>query len=141
MRSRTGPCILAPFWVLHARLVAAGLRPQLQRLDNECSAALKQFLHDAKIDFQPPAQPTRLNVQFARSKITLSRDSAVLTSNISFAPVGQIIAPSRINPQPPARLAAQPVRLGACPDARHLRFEPYALGATRNPRPRPHQTQ
>jgi hypothetical protein len=56
MRSRTGPCILAAFTVLHARLVAAGLRPQLHRLDNECSAALKTFLRDSDIDFQlvPP---------------------------------------------------------------------------------------
>ena len=58
MRSRTGLCILAAFKVLHARLVAAGLRPQLQRLDNECSAALKRFLIDADIDYQ--LVPSRL---------------------------------------------------------------------------------
>jgi len=56
MRSRTGPCILAAFQVVHARLVNAGLRPQLHRLDNECSAALKSFLRASDIDFQlvPP---------------------------------------------------------------------------------------
>ena len=56
MRSRTGPCILAAFQLIHARLTAAGLKPQLQRLDNECSAALKTFLRDADVDFQlvPP---------------------------------------------------------------------------------------
>ncbi|KAI2490112.1 Reverse transcriptase (RNA-dependent DNA polymerase) [Fragilaria crotonensis] len=56
MRSRTGPCILAAFQAIHARLVAAGLRPQLHRLDNECSVALKTFLRDAEIDYQlvPP---------------------------------------------------------------------------------------
>ena len=56
MQSRTGPCILAAFQILHARLVAAGLRPQLHRLDNECSTALKTFLRDSDIDFQlvPP---------------------------------------------------------------------------------------
>ena len=56
MRSRTGPCILATFQTIHARLVAAGLRPQLHRLDNECSVALKTFLRDAEIDYQlvPP---------------------------------------------------------------------------------------
>ncbi|KAI2502091.1 Reverse transcriptase (RNA-dependent DNA polymerase) [Fragilaria crotonensis] len=56
MRSRTGPCILAAFQTIHARLVAAGLRPQLHRLDNECSVALKTFLRDAEIDYQlvPP---------------------------------------------------------------------------------------
>ena len=56
MRSRTGPCILAAFQVIHVRLVTAGLRPMLQRLDNECSAALKTFLRDEQIDYQlvPP---------------------------------------------------------------------------------------
>ncbi|KAI2496641.1 Reverse transcriptase (RNA-dependent DNA polymerase) [Fragilaria crotonensis] len=51
-----GPCILAAFTVIHARLVAAGLRPQLQRLDNECSEALKSFLTKEAIKFQlvPP---------------------------------------------------------------------------------------
>ncbi|KAI2496471.1 hypothetical protein MHU86_18012 [Fragilaria crotonensis] len=53
---RTGPCILAGYQVLHARLVAAGLRPQLQRLDNECSTALKQFMSAEDVDYQlvPP---------------------------------------------------------------------------------------
>ena len=56
MRSRTGPCILSAFTIVHARLVAAGLRPQLQRLDNECSDALKAFLTDEAIKYQlvPP---------------------------------------------------------------------------------------
>ncbi|KAI2511195.1 hypothetical protein MHU86_3160 [Fragilaria crotonensis] len=56
MLNRTGACILRAFKVLRARLVAAGLRPHLQRLDNECSAALKTFLRDKAIDFQlvPP---------------------------------------------------------------------------------------
>ncbi|KAI2506705.1 Reverse transcriptase (RNA-dependent DNA polymerase) [Fragilaria crotonensis] len=61
MRSRTGPCILAAFQGLHARLVAAGLRPRLHRLDNECSVALKQFLVAEDIDFQlvPPGMHRR----------------------------------------------------------------------------------
>ena len=56
MRSRTGPCILAAYQTVHARLVTAGLRPQLQRLDNECSSALKTFLRAEAVDFQlvPP---------------------------------------------------------------------------------------
>ncbi|KAI2494253.1 hypothetical protein MHU86_20271 [Fragilaria crotonensis] len=56
IRSRSGPCILAAFKIIHARLVTAGLRPQLHRLDNECSSALKTFLRDAEIDYQlvPP---------------------------------------------------------------------------------------
>ena len=61
MRNRTGPCILGAFQTLHARLVAAGLRPKLHRLDNECSTALKQFLTDVDIDYQlvPPGMHRR----------------------------------------------------------------------------------
>ena len=41
---------------MHAKLCAAGLRPQLQRLDNECSAILKEFLQAENVDYQlvPP---------------------------------------------------------------------------------------
>lgn len=72
MRSRTGPCILATFQIMHARLVAAGLRPQLQRLDNECSEALKSFLRNETIDFQlvPPTFTVEMrpSVRYAPSK-------------------------------------------------------------------------
>ena len=49
MRSRTGPCILEAFKVIYTLLIAAGLRPQLHRLDNECSAALKTFLKEEQV--------------------------------------------------------------------------------------------
>jgi hypothetical protein len=41
---------------VHARLVAASLRPQLQRLDNECSEALKDIFTAKSIEYQlvPP---------------------------------------------------------------------------------------
>ena len=56
MRTRTGACILHAFKAVHARLVTGGHRPQLHRLDNECSTALKQFLTTEEFDFQlvPP---------------------------------------------------------------------------------------
>jgi len=56
IKTRSGPSILAGFKILHARLCAAGHRPQLQRLDNECSEPLKDFLRSENIDFQlaPP---------------------------------------------------------------------------------------
>jgi len=58
---RTGPCILLAYQTVHARLVAAGLRPQLQRLDNECSEALKDFFTAESIDYQlvPPGMHRR----------------------------------------------------------------------------------
>ena len=56
-RNRTAKCILEAYKLLHARLCKAGLRPRLQRLDNECSQLLKGFMHNKNIDFQlvPPA--------------------------------------------------------------------------------------
>jgi hypothetical protein len=56
LRNRTAASILAAYKKLHARLCAAGFRPKLQRLDNECSSALKEFLIAEKVDYQlvPP---------------------------------------------------------------------------------------
>jgi hypothetical protein len=54
--SRAATKILRAFRHLSDRLVARGLRPQLQRLDNEASTILKQYLVDEAIQFQlvPP---------------------------------------------------------------------------------------
>jgi len=56
MPSKSGAAILKAYKTVHNRLVHAGLRPQLQRLDNECSAALKEFLRNENVEFQlvPP---------------------------------------------------------------------------------------
>ena len=49
LRSRTGPCILAGYKVLYARLIAEGLRPKLQQLDKECFALLKSSSSTSKL--------------------------------------------------------------------------------------------
>jgi hypothetical protein len=56
MRSRTDDEIIRSYQTLHDRLVAAGLKPRLQKLDNEASRRLKQFLDNDDIEFQlvPP---------------------------------------------------------------------------------------
>lgn len=56
MPSKTAAAILHAFKTIHNTLVVAGLRPQLHRLDNECSAILKDYLVEHGIDFQlvPP---------------------------------------------------------------------------------------
>jgi hypothetical protein len=56
MKSKTSNAILNAYKAAHATLVAAGLKPRLQYLDNEASTALKSFLHSSDIDFQlaPP---------------------------------------------------------------------------------------
>lgn len=48
--------IINAYKVIHAKLVAAGLRPQLQRLDNECSEVLKAYMRAQDVTFQlvPP---------------------------------------------------------------------------------------
>ncbi len=58
--TRSSASILAGYHRLHTTLCNAGLRPVLQRLDNKCSAPLKQFSRDEGIDFQL-APPWRLS--------------------------------------------------------------------------------
>lgn len=56
MKNKSAPELVSAYKRAFAALCKAGLRPKLQRLDNECSALLKQFLSDESIDFQlaPP---------------------------------------------------------------------------------------
>jgi hypothetical protein len=56
LRNRTAPELLRGYNKMHQELVSRGLQPQLQRLDNEASKVLKQFLHDENVSFQliPP---------------------------------------------------------------------------------------
>ena len=44
MKSRHATAILNAYKLIHAKLCAAGLRPKLQRLDNECSTVLKSCI-------------------------------------------------------------------------------------------------
>jgi hypothetical protein len=56
MKSQTDNEIIRSYQALHDRLIAAGLKPRLQKLDNEASRHLKQFLNTNDIEFQlvPP---------------------------------------------------------------------------------------
>ena len=56
MKTRSAIDHLNAYKRIHSILIARGLRPQLQRLDNEASTHLKTFLADQKIDYQlvPP---------------------------------------------------------------------------------------
>jgi hypothetical protein len=60
-RNRTAKCILDAYKVIHTRLCRGGLRPRLQRLDNECFQHLTDFLHEQDVDFQlvPPSDHRR----------------------------------------------------------------------------------
>lgn len=60
--NRRGPTIRNAFIRLHRRLVLAGLRPKLQRLDNEVSADLVEFMENEQINYQlVPPNNHRLN--------------------------------------------------------------------------------
>lgn len=51
MKNRTALSILTAHKLVHAKLCKAGLKPQLQKLDNECSDALKEFMTEQTIDY------------------------------------------------------------------------------------------
>jgi hypothetical protein len=56
MKSKSGTEILAAYKRVHKIFCDAGLRPQLQRLDNKCSGPLKAYMTADDVDFQlvPP---------------------------------------------------------------------------------------
>jgi hypothetical protein len=57
MRNRTDAEMLRAYGVILNRLIARGLKPKLQRLDNEASTALKSYLQDEmdiKYQLVPP---------------------------------------------------------------------------------------
>ncbi len=56
MKNRQAASIIEAYNTCHTRLCNAGCRPNLLRLDNECSTAMKANLQDKKVSFQlvPP---------------------------------------------------------------------------------------
>ena len=56
MPNRSGASILAAYKRAHTMFSSRGLRPQLQRLDNEASHALQEFMTEQDVDYQlaPP---------------------------------------------------------------------------------------
>ena len=61
LKSRSGQTILAGYKRIIERLKKAGLQPRFQRLDNEASQQLKDYLRSENIDFQlaPPGEHKR----------------------------------------------------------------------------------
>lgn len=52
MKSRTGPEMLRAYKTIHALLTSRGLKPRLQKLDNEASQSLKNYIQSQDIDLQ-----------------------------------------------------------------------------------------
>ena len=61
IKNRSASEILRAYQRAHKVLVNAGLRPKLQRLDNECSTLLKDYMHEQNVDYQlvPPGTHRR----------------------------------------------------------------------------------
>ena len=61
MKNKEKESILEAYKNIHQVLVKAGLRPKLQKLDNEASEILKQFMHEEEVKFQlvPPGMHRR----------------------------------------------------------------------------------
>ena len=61
MKNRSEPEMIRVYDKIYTTLTRAGLRPRLQRMDNETSSALKTFLHDKEATYQlvPPDQHRR----------------------------------------------------------------------------------
>jgi hypothetical protein len=56
LKNRTEQDLVRAYSKLHQHLTVRGLKRQLQKLDNECPAAMKPFMRQANMDFQlvPP---------------------------------------------------------------------------------------
>jgi hypothetical protein len=56
LKNRTGQELVRAYSKLHQHLTDRGLKPQLQKLNNECPSALTQFMRQADVAFQlvPP---------------------------------------------------------------------------------------
>ena len=67
LMNRTAKEILRAYASIHTLLVTRGLRPRLQRLDNEASNILKDFMTQEDIDFQlvPPGMHRRNSAERA----------------------------------------------------------------------------
>ena len=62
MTSRTGAALLGAYKEIHALLTSRGFQPRYQRLDNEASTALKDFMTAEGVDYQlTPAGTHRRN--------------------------------------------------------------------------------
>ena len=56
MKSRNEHEIIRVYTKIHTYLTDRGMRPILQKLDNECPKGLKKFMRDNQVDYQlvPP---------------------------------------------------------------------------------------
>jgi hypothetical protein len=133
MKNRTAASTLQAFKTLHTKLIKASLRPKLQKLDNECSQLLKDYLSTEDIDFQlvPPHLHWRNAAErairtfqnhFIAALCSVDRefplhlwDRLLPQANITL----NLLRGSRINP--------------VCSAFWHFQFQPHTFGTSRQP--------
>ena len=123
MKSRTASELLRAYKKLHIFLTDRGLKPVLQRLDNEAPGNLKKFMHDKQINFQlvPPhlhrrnAAERAIGIWKEHFIATLSTTDPQFPMHLWCRLIDQatttlnLLRPSRINP----RLSAEAQLNGA----------------------------
>jgi len=114
MTSWTSPALLVAYKCIHHTLTLRGLRPKLQRLDNEASTTLKQYMLDKGVDFQlTPAGIQRRNAAKRAIRTFKNHFIAILCSTDPEFPLRlwdrllpqalttlNLLRGSRINPKP-----------------------------------------
>ena len=67
IKNRLAESILEAYKQVHSKLIKAGLKPKLHRLDNECSQILKDFMTEEQEDYQlvPPGTHRRNSAERA----------------------------------------------------------------------------
>jgi hypothetical protein len=111
---------LAAYQKVHTLFMSCSLRPQLQRLDNEASHALLQFMDSQNIDVQlSPPYVHRRNAAERAIRTFKNHFIAGLCSTDSEFPMNLW---DHLLPQ----------AIGICPCSWCLQFQPYALGSDRD---------
>ena len=113
IKSKAAENILGAYQIAHAELVKAGIKPKLQRLDNECSQILKDYMHEKEVDFQlaPPGMHRR-NAAERAIRTFKNHFIAILSSTDPNFPLNlwcrllpqaeitiNLLRPSRMNPK------------------------------------------
>ena len=113
IKTRSGTSILNAYKELHGILASRGLKPKLQRLDNEASTALKQYISEQDITYQlTPAHMHRRNAAERAIRTFKNHFIAGLASTDKLFPIHlwdrllpqailtlNLLRTSRINPQ------------------------------------------
>jgi hypothetical protein len=135
MKSRTGAERLAAYKRVHTLLSRRGLKPQLQKLDNEASKELLQFMTTEAIDYQlvPPSMH-RQNAAERAIQTFKNHFISTLCGNDKDFPMHlwdrllpqalltlNLLCSSHINP-----------RLDACTGPWGLRLQSYSSGSCRH---------